>query len=162
MFDGSQNPPRAGSTSRARAGVDTRGTRRAPARAPSSSSSSSPASTDSGSRWNVTVHRRSYVNWCGVFVTGIVVAGVVWGVNRLRRGPTRIEVVHQERQGDWSVRVMRIGAWSVESQAWVGRSRYDLELLGPDNAVRRHRTLIFELDEALDYAREQLSKAAGG
>ena len=99
-------------------------------------------------------------SWCGVFFAGLTVVGIGWAFNRVRRGPTRIEVVAEEQRDGWTARLMRIGPWSADTKAWVGRSRYDLELLGPDNSVRRHRMLIFELDEALDYARRELDRAA--
>ena len=93
-------------------------------------------------------------------MTTVAVIGTALGIRWVAQGPRRAEVVHTETRAGWTGRITRIGPWSEKTSTWVGRSKFEIELMDTDRTIHRLMTNR-ELDDAIDLMRHELAKRIG-
>ena len=110
------------------------------------------------SRTHVTITRHSRFSWCGFIATTVAVIGAALGIRWLAQGPRRAEIVHTETRGRWTGRITRIGSYDENTQTWVGRSKFEIELQDPERSVHRITAFHPEIDDAIALLRRELDE----
>ena len=110
------------------------------------------------SRPQVTISHTSRVSWCGFVVTTAAIVGAAIGIRWLAQGPRRAEIVHTETRGRWTGRITRIGPYDENTQTWIGRSKFELELQDPDRSIQRITAFYDEPADAIASLRRKLGE----